>query len=112
MKSNKKKIKIGDIVVVNKDITRLEEYYERDRRVGFVPIIDDYLNYYSSHTPEEYNKKVIEFRRHYKLYATKGETGKVINLMFTRDRRELKWQAQVLIDCKIKTFRLGSIDKM
>lgn len=111
MKSNKKKIKIGDIVVVNKDITRLEENYELKRRIGFEPTYEHYINWYNTLPSDEVQKKYMECRRQFKLYAIKGETGKVINLMFTRDR-ELKWQAQVLIDGKIKTFRLGSIDKV
>lgn len=105
-----KTFKINDIVVVNKDIFRLEEQYELNERVK--------TPFPNPKTLEEYH--AIDWsiwRRQTKLYASKGEKGKVIEVFHDRNGR--KWKggmvrhfAKVQIGDKIKTFRLTSLDKL
>lgn len=51
------------------------------------------------------------------LYAREGEVGEIIELFLSDDSRTVKgmkarWNAKVLIENQIKTFRLSSIEKV
>lgn len=108
-KSIIKKIRIDDEVTVNKDIYRLEEQYELLQRLNGLPKPEP-------KTLEEY--QAIDWsiwRRQKKLYASKGERGIVIDTFYDTNggcyKNRVRNYAKVLIDNKIKTFRITSLDK-
>lgn len=107
----KKKIKVNDKVVVNKNIFRLEEEYQLLERLNVKEVL-------KPKTAEEYQTfDWAKWSRKSILYAEQGETGVVVDIF--HDCNGKLWKggrvrlfAKVKIGDKIKTFRTTSLDKV
>jgi hypothetical protein len=105
----------GMTVVVNKEIYRDEEIHER---IGKLPPIPEYPVLPENGTLEErhtilqaYLLSLKPYRREYVKYATKGETGVVLEIFrISKPRNRVDTYVKVEMSGKIKTFRKGSLD--
>jgi hypothetical protein len=98
-----RKIKVGDTVVVNKDIFRTTEGYKTD---------PEWLAAWERYK-ETYDVNLRPQIPPPELYASKDEVGVILEVFtsWAGKHRSPHWNVKVKIGDKIKTFKIASVDK-